>query len=72
MIPAEIVAALAIAFFAVRWLMGKERNHELRQENDRLKARVQELEVENASLSGALTERRRPGGDKSWTNKPGL
>lgn len=71
MIPAEIVQVALILYFLARWLMEKEKSHNARHERDTAHARVRELELENASLSGALSDRSPiDAAGMGWTRPP--
>lgn len=57
MIPAEIVQVALIILFGALWLGQKEKNRRLRKELAAEQERARTLELENATLSGALAER---------------
>jgi phage terminase Nu1 subunit (DNA packaging protein) len=70
-IPAEIVQVALILYFAARWLMEKEKTITARKERDDANERVRNLEIENASLSGALADRSPiDGSGRGWTRPP--
>ena len=57
MIPAEIVQVALIVLFVVLWLVEGARTRAVRKELEAERDKTRQLEVENASLSGALAER---------------
>jgi hypothetical protein len=57
MIPAEIVQIALVILFGALWLGQKAQNRRLRHELEAEKERARTIELENATLSGALAER---------------
>jgi hypothetical protein len=56
-IPAEIVQIALIILFGALWLIQKEKNRRLRNALAAEQERARTLELENATLSGALIAR---------------
>lgn len=57
MIPAEIVQIILIILFFVLWIAEKGKNAKLHHDIKKLEEKNRELEISNASLSGALADR---------------
>lgn len=68
MIPAEIVQISLIILFAVLWLGQKEKARKATNALTDEQEKVRQLELENASLSGALADRSPlDSSGKGWT-----
>jgi hypothetical protein len=57
MIPAEIVQIALVILFGALWLIEKAKSRTLRHQLEEEKERARTIELENATLSGALAER---------------